>query len=222
MFYAKPRGRRHHAKPSSRPPLTEESPPSFHPAIPPALLLELIPEPTSSPPPPYALLYPSQYDRPPQLPARPPQAAIPASYAKPKCGAPKTIYCVKPRKAKPSLTTSKPSSKQPQPIINGDIEALQESVDPEAEAALYSLISTKLDAVITSIDGEVFAGEEKELVIGEEIPSGLRGGWGNPSREVSRGANRAISSAIVSTNYFAKVNLYANSKLPSNLPPLQL
>jgi len=84
------------------------------------------------------------------------------------------------------------------------------------------LIATKLDAVITSIDGEAFAGEAKELEVGEDIPSGIRGGWGFTSKEVSRGANTAISTAVVSTNYFAKVNLYANSMLPPHLPSLKL
>ena len=87
---------------------------------------------------------------------------------------------------------------------------------------LHALISTKLDAVITSIDGEDFRGEERELVIREVPMTGIRGGGGSPGREVSRGANRAVSSAVTSTNYFTKANLYANSKLPLNLPPLQL
>ena len=56
----------------------------------------------------------------------------------------------------------------------------------------------------------------------EDIPLALRGGWGSTTREVSRGANRAISSAVKRTNYFAKANLYANSQLPPNLPPLNL
>lgn len=86
---------------------------------------------------------------------------------------------------------------------------------------LHALISTKLDAVITSIDGEDFRGEERELVIREVPMTGIRGG-GSTGREVSRGANKAVSSAVTSTNYFTKANLYANSKLPPNLPSLQL
>ena len=95
---------------------------------------------------------------------------------------------------------------------------------PEAIAheALCDLISTKFDAVITSIDGEQFDGNEQELVIEDDQQSGIRGGWGLGTRQVSRGANRAISTAVVGTNYFTKVNLYANSKLPPNLPALQL
>lgn len=48
----------------------------------------------------------------------------------------------------------------------------------------------------------------------------LRGGWG--TREMSRGVNNAVSSTLISTNYFRKAYLYANSRLPSNLPPLKL
>lgn len=62
----------------------------------------------------------------------------------------------------------------------------------------------------------------RQTDISDDLPLTLRGGWGSASREVSRGANRAISSAVTSTNYFAKVNLYANSQLPPNLPPLKL
>lgn len=94
--------------------------------------------------------------------------------------------------------------------------------DSLADEALCNLISEKFDTVITSIDGEAFAGHEQELEIYQDSPSGIRGGWGVTSREVSRGANRAISTAVVSTNYFAKVDLYANSRLSPHLPPLKL
>ncbi|KAL8795305.1 MAG: hypothetical protein Q9195_002175 [Heterodermia aff. obscurata] len=88
------------------------------------------------------------------------------------------------------------------------------------ETGLEELISTKLDTVLTSIDGEAFSGDEKELDIYDRQPA-LRGGWGSASR-VSQGANRAISSTIIGINYFKKANLYANSKLPLNLPALRL
>ncbi|MCJ1368807.1 hypothetical protein MMC20_000014 [Loxospora ochrophaea] len=87
------------------------------------------------------------------------------------------------------------------------------------------LIVSKLDAVITLIDGEAFSGDERELVIFENPQTHLRGGWGVSSLEVSRNANNAISSVVTapkSTNYFAKAGLYANSKLPANLPSLKL
>ena len=56
----------------------------------------------------------------------------------------------------------------------------------------------------------------------QDLPLALRGGWGSTTREVSRGANRAVSSAVRRTNYFAKANLYVNSQLPPNLRPLNL
>ncbi|RDW59659.1 hypothetical protein BP6252_12746 [Coleophoma cylindrospora] len=94
-------------------------------------------------------------------------------------------------------------------------------------AALYDLISSKFDAVVTLIDGERFSGDERELVV-YTPPQPI---WQQPKPSEqgimvdgkSRGvANTAISSALTSTNYFAKVNLYANSRLPPNLPPLKL
>lgn len=50
----------------------------------------------------------------------------------------------------------------------------------------------------------------------------IRGGGGVGAREVSRGANNALSTAITGTNYFAKANLYANARLPEDLPPMRL
>ncbi|KAL3419231.1 lipase class 3 [Phlyctema vagabunda] len=99
-------------------------------------------------------------------------------------------------------------------------------------AALYDLISSKLDAVVTLIDGERFSGDDRELVVfAPQPPVWQQQQQQEPEqmiRELPRGGkskgatNNAISSALVSTNYFAKVNLYANSRLPSNLPPMKL
>jgi hypothetical protein len=96
--------------------------------------------------------------------------------------------------------------------------------------ALCDMISSKLDAVITLIDGERFSGDERELAVftspqpmwqQEQQESGYS------DREISRGrskgmVNNSVSSALTSTNYFAKVNLYANSRLPFDLPPMKL
>ncbi|KAI9864019.1 MAG: hypothetical protein M1813_003335 [Trichoglossum hirsutum] len=90
------------------------------------------------------------------------------------------------------------------------------------EAALVDLISNKFDNVITLIDGENFSGDEKDLVIHENPNLGIRGGGATGTRAVSRGANTAFSTAITSTNYFAKANLYANSRLPPNIPRIKL
>ena len=57
----------------------------------------------------------------------------------------------------------------------------------------------------------------------EESPPILRGGgFFSKNQSASKSANKAISSTLVGTNYFAKANLYANSRLPPNLPPLKL
>ncbi|KAI9702441.1 MAG: hypothetical protein M1836_000921 [Candelina mexicana] len=89
-------------------------------------------------------------------------------------------------------------------------------------AAVCDLISNKLNAVITSIDGERFSGDERELAV-YQYPQPVGSVLVIPAtQEISRSANKAISSAVTSTNYFAKVNLYANARLPPNLLPLKL
>lgn len=99
-------------------------------------------------------------------------------------------------------------------------------------AALYDLISSKFDDVVTAIDEDRFGGGDAELMVrGLEMQQDGRNhvqmrGVGHKKEKVegrSKGAaNDAISSAVTSTNYFSKVDLYANSRLPPNLPPLKL
>ena len=89
---------------------------------------------------------------------------------------------------------------------------------------ISDLIASKFDAVITSIDSESFSGDERELVIYPASDPAMRGG-GWASRDVSRKANNAITSAVTGprgTNYFAKASLYANSRLPPGMPDLKL
>ena len=113
---------------------------------------------------------------------------------------------------------------------------------------LSDIISSKFDDVISLIDDEIFTGGEKELTITHQeptypAPSGstrelptwsngeggfehkvaIRGGGQVFREKAGRGANRAATHAIMThTNYFAKANLYANSRLPANLPPLKV
>lgn len=178
------------------------------------------------PPPPYALICPLSQDcrPPPDRRRRKPSPA--ASPPKPRAWSSKPVIRTRPGNATPAATLPVPIpvSKSPhyahQPIGN--------ITDPwlAAERALCDQISSKFNAVITSIDGEDFGGQEEDLELEtrEISQSGIRGGggWGLTGREVSRGANRAITSAVTRTNYFAKANLYTNSRLPLNLPPLQL
>lgn len=97
-------------------------------------------------------------------------------------------------------------------------------------AALCDLITSKFDNIITLIDGEQFSGDERELAV-MSPPQPM---WkqqqeesGYSERALGKGkskgmVNNSVSSALTSTNYFAKVYLYANSRLPPNLPPLKL
>ncbi|KAG9229739.1 Alpha/Beta hydrolase protein [Amylocarpus encephaloides] len=96
-------------------------------------------------------------------------------------------------------------------------------------AALCDLISSKLDAVITLIDGEGFNGDENELRVVEptqqlcqqEQPDNARRDLARSGK--TRGlTNGPVTPTVCSTNYFAKVNLYANSSLPSNFRPMKL
>ena len=91
-------------------------------------------------------------------------------------------------------------------------------------AALCDQIATKLNEVITSIDGDNFNGHESGLLIHNNHMQP-----NHQATETIRGLGRGISPArgilkppSTSINYFSKVNLYANSRLPSNLPPLKL
>ncbi|MCJ1364928.1 hypothetical protein MMC16_004045 [Acarospora aff. strigata] len=127
------------------------------------------------------------------------------------------------RKGK-SCTNLPAAFTKPVQCLNHGIDALQhrptDCMNPGA--ALCELISSKLDTVITLIDGERFSGDERELVIYQNPQPTIRGGGALATRDVSRSATNAIATAVTSTNYFAKANLYANARLPPNLPPLKL
>ncbi|MCJ1438410.1 hypothetical protein MMC27_007798 [Xylographa pallens] len=122
--------------------------------------------------------------------------------------------------------TSQAVTKPPQIVTGRTDKPPQHGVEHlNCGPAICDLISSKFNAVITSIDGEIFSGDERELIIYPTSDPGLRGGWGITNREVSRAANKAISTAVTrpkSSNYFAKVNLYANSRLPPHQPELKL
>lgn len=162
----------------------------------------------------------------PPLPRRNVTAAIQSSISK---TAPKKHPLLPVRQAKTGEQNPRKASQKPPstPLHSlGDPPGLgyRRAKQHSSQGALCDLISSKLDSVLTSIDGETFHGDDEELLIHEGPQVSLRGGWGSgpKGQELSRGANRAISTAIVSTNYFSKANLYANSKLPPALPPLQL
>ncbi|MCJ1404304.1 hypothetical protein MMC11_007529 [Xylographa trunciseda] len=182
--------------------------------------------PPPPPPPPYTALPPPQ-----RLPDRLP--SLPLTPVPRRRNGVDQYPALVPREPRTDQVPKLPSSKTSQAVI----KPAQNAIDEADERPLYcvehlnngpaisDLISSKFNAVITSIDGEVFSGDERELIIYPTSDPSLRGGWGISNREVSRTANKAISAAVTSpksSNYFAKVNLYANSKLPQYLPELKL
>ena len=195
------------------PPTTSTSSSSAPPINPPPLPLRTRSDPQLDQPPRYSLLFPLEQISLPQRSYEPLHSLTPQSGPLP------------PPPASNSSQSASSYSVLARPVIDSehpvdDIFFEQQRPSPEAIAheALRDLISTKFDSVITSIDGEQFVGDEQELLLQDDMQSGIRGGWGFGSRQ----ANRAITTAVVGTNYFAKANLYANSRLPPNLPPLQL
>lgn len=92
-------------------------------------------------------------------------------------------------------------------------------------AALYDQIREKFDIILTQIDSERFSGDERELAVQPMWQQQQDVGYN--TRDLAQGkskgmVNNGVSTALTSTNYFAKVNMYANSRLPPNLPPMKL
>lgn len=214
---AKRTGRQQLAKTS--PPTTSST--SSTPLSNPPLPLRTRSEPQLDQPPRYSVLFPPEQI---SLPQRPHQSLNPSLHTSP----PTPTFFPPPAvsngfQTAPSIAAlASPVVSSDHPVDNSFVEEQRPSPEAIAHEALRYLISTKFDSVITSIDGEQFGGDEQELEIQDDVQSGIRGGWGSGSRQMSRGANRAISTAVVGMNHFAKANLYANSKLPPNLPPLHL
>ncbi len=99
-------------------------------------------------------------------------------------------------------------------------------------AAMSDQIWSKFNNVMTLIDGDKLSGNEKDLFMydsavsaGDYSTQSLQAPRPSPrksTRDLSKGQSAAMASTLVSKGYFSKVELYANSKLPLNLPPLQL
>ncbi|KAK7911051.1 vegetative cell wall protein gp1 [Apiospora marii] len=113
-------------------------------------------------------------------------------------------------------------------------------------AAMYDQISNKFNSVMTMIDSDKYLGNEKDLFTYQQQPLGTspvsepappvpavttRGmqvapkkrSSSNKDAAASKGQTAAVASSLLSSGgYFAKVELYANSRLPMNLPPLKL
>ncbi|KAI8956613.1 alpha/beta-hydrolase [Daldinia sp. FL1419] len=105
-------------------------------------------------------------------------------------------------------------------------------------AAMYDQICSSFDDVMTLIDRDKYIGNENDLFTYQPhlvLPpspevrqrtvvhkgSAKKSKTGT-TKETPKGQANAITSSLASRGYFAKVELYANSKLSSNLTPLRL
>ncbi|KAH8805663.1 Alpha/Beta hydrolase protein [Xylogone sp. PMI_703] len=151
------------------------------------------------------------------------------------------------------ILPSPPPPRPPRPncavatILNPVTDMLRVEPHPEGQLSLWQpphdtqysnhapqlcdLISSKFNAVITSIDGEKFSGDENELTIFQPPESSLFQEHNDSeirSRAIGKKKSRdrldsqPAGPTITTGNYFKKVNLYANSRLSENLPPLKL
>jgi hypothetical protein len=91
-------------------------------------------------------------------------------------------------------------------------------------AALYDVIGNKFDAVINSIDGERFSGQEQDLLIYEnpqQTSLSSSPPSNGPVKETPNAARQMVGKDKGS-NHFSKVWLYSNSRLPPHLPPFKV
>lgn len=105
-------------------------------------------------------------------------------------------------------------------------------------AAALNQLGDRFNDVMTQIDRDRYAGNERDLfTYGPDSASDTssteittRGQLGKPRKNqpphkgnaTSKGQTAAVAASVLSGNYFAKVELYANSRLPMDLPPLKL
>ncbi|KAI1411815.1 alpha/beta-hydrolase [Hypoxylon sp. FL1857] len=104
-------------------------------------------------------------------------------------------------------------------------------------AAMYDQICSSFNDVMTLIDRDKYVGNENDLFMYQShLPSPpnepaqevvLHKGAAKKSKkeaqkDTPKGQATAITSSLASRGYFAKVELYTNSKLPRDLPSLRL
>jgi len=101
-----------------------------------------------------------------------------------------------------------------------------------------SQLYTRFNDVMTLIDRERYCGNERDLFICRQDDAEssastdvtIRGQvTTKPKKNQARkpashpkGQTTGVAASVISGNYFAKVELYANARLPMNLPPLKL
>ncbi|KAG8163591.1 hypothetical protein KVR01_006888 [Diaporthe batatas] len=104
-------------------------------------------------------------------------------------------------------------------------------------AAALNQLGDRFNDVMTQIDRDRYAGNERDLFTyrpdsdsDSSTGTTTRGQLGRPrtnqsshrGHATSKGQTAAAAASVLSGNYFAKVELYANSRLPMDLPPLKL
>ncbi|KAJ5742430.1 uncharacterized protein N7511_011449 [Penicillium nucicola] len=97
---------------------------------------------------------------------------------------------------------------------NATIQELEQLVRQSIEggANVTEATSRLLDRVLTSIDGGSFCGRENELIAACAVPSQLNRRDHHPGRKGKKSTG--------SVDYFSKVYLYANSRLPPHVQTL--
>lgn len=104
-------------------------------------------------------------------------------------------------------------------------------------AALFDQISSKFDDVMTMIDREKLIGNEDDLFMYQQphtpppqpadatqrsVVSKGNQGKKKKSKDVPNGQTSPIAASLTTGGYFAKVDLYANSRLPFDLPSFRV
>ena len=96
-------------------------------------------------------------------------------------------------------------------------------------AAMVEQIASRLNHVMTMIDGEQVSGHERDLFTYQPVAQAPQPSRANPplkpktkKDKSARGHSSEVVATTVTGGYFSKVNLYANSRLPRDLPPLRL
>ena len=199
--------------------------------------------PQSSPPPPYPL-YPQPY-----LQVTSPQPLWTQWQSQPYYNSPSPPtqdYSAfhfeappRPQTAQPSQASPWKSSSNLANVVTNPVATVNDKITKanryinSHRTALLDVITDRFDNVLGQMDCDCFSGGEKALIITseEDVESGqraggnavtLRGGGPTVKGAAFHGANQAMTSVVTSTNYFSKSNLYANSRLPPNLPPFRV
>jgi len=121
--------------------------------------------------------------------------------------------------------------------LDNNLPALQECGTQliNQTAALVDQISDRFNDVMTLIDGDRYVGNERDLFAWQPSqshapsPSSVTTVAHAPkskpksrTKDQPKGQTTAVAASVISGSFFAKVELYANSKLPLDLQPLRL